>query len=83
MGHALKAHAKAAVELAQMKKNLLLLAHLMNWETAKCGGCGLPILRVKYPSGKVVPYDPDATPHFSTCPEAALIRKEQRKCHGR
>ena len=65
------------VEPLAPKKQLM-----MTWEQAKCASCDWPILRVKLPTGKVVAYDDDLTPHFKTCPEAALFRKD-RKRHGR
>ena len=82
LGQMHDAHAKAAVSLNAMKNNLLALARLMKWESAKCAGCDWPVLFIKLPSGKVVAYDDDLTPHFKTCPEAALFRKD-RKRHGR
>jgi len=49
LGQMHDAHAKAAVSLNAMKNNILALARLMKWESAKCAGCDWPVLFIKLP----------------------------------
>ena len=40
-----------------------------------CKGCGDGIYWIKTKSGKNMPADPDGTPHWATCREAAAFKK--------
>jgi hypothetical protein len=43
-----------------------------------CRSCKSPIVWGETPTGKLAPFDPDGTNHFSTCPD----RRAWRKQHG-
>ncbi len=45
--------------------------------TAKCRGCGSEINWYRTPKGKMIPLDPELTPHWSTCPKADQFRREK------
>jgi len=46
-------------------------------ETGACRGCGAAIIWGRTRKGRLCPYNPDGTSHFTTCPKAATFSRKK------